>query len=1072
MAQEAFDFAVIVALDEEAEYFAQVVKCGGLKRLGSFTFWPIEDTDWEHFGRGVIVSSGGKGAELAERTVKAAYAAFGIGSVANVGIAGRVDEELKLGFVIVPSSSHDVTSGGGKVGGTKSRVTFSLAPKERLVPGGLTELAHTHLKANSPYMQRINRRLQRRFPSSDLFPEGGIRVIGRPVACVPDVGSNDRYRQAVRSIHREIAGMEMESAGIIKAAEELRLPAVILRGLSDGADFKKSDLEVVTRGANRKLALEAAVYVLEAILQLDAKGKGRRQTRGISIARASDVLDDGWREDLESHEQVFSLLVHDAHGEEIAHPIEQLVRSLREGQAPLALLGEKGVGKTTLFQYLQRALIVDRPGAEADVVALVRISELETWSENPVDRKRTIDRDRTEQRLDAVREIVEQEAQNCTGTLFLLIDGLNRTGDVRVTLVADLLRGLSENKNIIVAISAENAEDGRRLFENVSIRFRCTFSIVPLDIDDSKSRELVRRFSNTVPLEERNSINLQHSDIYEEIRKKDVRALDVFVMARFFRDFLRQPYDSLGTLAQCYETFCKHELSEDRSMTDDERMVVLTSAASTAFDILISQTKTLWEVQDRDIALLISNHSSVTNYLVAFHVLNIVREAVSQQNYELANDCLRYIFPADVNAYQKQMMKADPGLEAAIVAFIKANIGTLETLALSHVAYLAGRVQHHRNEMVALLDGVDVAEAGESVPVTHNFRMFRRAVFISRSYLGDRSAELRYVDILLTDVDEAQFNRGFHMEYYGDFAYDPQGKMYGRDAGDMPCDRTFFRLLDRIHSQSPIVPLIELLTLLSLVQVRLHRGVLKQKHRDDVLGLLTSDRFQNVSAYPPKVRGYIARMKEDLATESFNLSTVLQEWNMLAQTARTGWLKRRRDASPELAGFWKGREIESVAEHELATLGLAVTFLDRAPLGIERYSKLRVLEMLLVHDLAESRLGDQLPENADVEAEMEAMWMYGAFATYRGVGNIWWMPERFEEFCKGHTIESQIARDLDRLQFMLQARIYRAGMSDESALECEKTAEKLTTDTVRNIWQNLLSGFPAPARFEPIPPLY
>jgi 5'-deoxynucleotidase YfbR-like HD superfamily hydrolase len=279
-------------------------------------------------------------------------------------------------------------------------------------------------------------------------------------------------------------------------------------------------------------------------------------------------------------------------------------------------------------------------------------------------------------------------------------------------------------------------------------------------------------------------------------------------------------------------------------------------------------------------------------------------------------------------------------------------------------------------------------------------------------------------------------------------------------------------LIDRIQSLSPAVPLIELLTLLSLVQVRLHRGVLKLRHREEVIQLLDSSRFKSVSAYPPKVRGYLGRMREDLAVQRFNLATVLQEWNTLPTTARTGWLKRRRDAPADKAQFWADKEIESVAEHELATLGLAATFLDDVPEGGEHYKKLRVLEMLLVHDLAEARLGDQLPANADVKAEIEALWKYGAFTTYRGVGNIWWMPKLFEEFCEGTTIDARIAQDFDRLQFMLQARIYRDGMSEEGRAECEQTAEKFTTDTVRHIWQNLLPGFPAPSRFEPLPPRY
>jgi 5'-deoxynucleotidase YfbR-like HD superfamily hydrolase len=126
--------------------------------------------------------------------------------------------------------------------------------------------------------------------------------------------------------------------------------------------------------------------------------------------------------------------------------------------------------------------------------------------------------------------------------------------------------------------------------------------------------------------------------------------------------------------------------------------------------------------------------------------------------------------------------------------------------------------------------------------------------------------------------------------------------------------------------------------------------------------------------------------------------------------------------------------------------------------------------MLLVHDLAEGRLGDRLPGSTDPEAEQEILWEYGAFATYRGLGNMWRIPELFREFTADESIDAQVAQDFDRLQFLLQSRSYADGMSDEERRGCEATLGRIKTETVRTIEQ-VLRGHPAPPRFTPPEPL-
>jgi len=134
MRQREFDYAVIVALHEEAAYFAGVVKCGSPEDLDGLTRWTIVDERWKPFGRGVLVSSGAMGHEPAKAAVTAAISRLGVASIVNVGIAGRVASDLAIGDVVIPLMTFDVTE-GGKVAGSQDQPDFQHAARERASRG-------------------------------------------------------------------------------------------------------------------------------------------------------------------------------------------------------------------------------------------------------------------------------------------------------------------------------------------------------------------------------------------------------------------------------------------------------------------------------------------------------------------------------------------------------------------------------------------------------------------------------------------------------------------------------------------------------------------------------------------------------------------------------------------------------------------------------------------------------------------------------------------------------------------------------------------------------------------------
>ncbi len=144
------------------------------------------------------------------------------------------------------------------------------------------------------------------------------------------------------------------------------------------------------------------------------------------------------------------------------------------------------------------------------------------------------------------------------------------------------------------------------------------------------------------------------------------------------------------------------------------------------------------------------------------------------------------------------------------------------------------------------------------------------------------------------------------------------------------------------------------------------------------------------------------------------------EWDSLAGAMvrlkgipRAGWLLRGVPAG----------EAESVAAHSwgVALVALALAELHQEPVDVGR-----LLSMCLLHDLAESVLGDlpgpasnYLPPGAKQAAERQALADILARLPFAPAWQTLW-----EEFEAGTTIEAQLARDADRLDMLIQAAGY------------------------------------------------
>jgi len=128
---------------------------------------------------------------------------------------------------------------------------------------------------------------------------------------------------------------------------------------------------------------------------------------------------------------------------------------------------------------------------------------------------------------------------------------------------------------------------------------------------------------------------------------------------------------------------------------------------------------------------------------------------------------------------------------------------------------------------------------------------------------------------------------------------------------------------------------------------------------------------------------------------------------MLKRTEREGWKR------------FGVEDLESVADHSFRAAFIALVFGKKFCLD-----GFKLVKLLLVHDLAESEIGDITPndpisdQKKFVKEEKAIKDISSSFDNDLNIAELW------KEFESGETREAVIARDIDRLERILQALEY------------------------------------------------
>ena len=166
----------------------------------------------------------------------------------------------------------------------------------------------------------------------------------------------------------------------------------------------------------------------------------------------------------------------------------------------------------------------------------------------------------------------------------------------------------------------------------------------------------------------------------------------------------------------------------------------------------------------------------------------------------------------------------------------------------------------------------------------------------------------------------------------------------------------------------------------------------------------------------------------------------------LKNISRQGWIDKLSIENPE-----------SVADHSYSMAIMAMVISD-----LENYNSEKILKMVLLHDLAESKIGDFTP--GQISKEKKEKIENNAF--YEMIGKLpRSIKSKYEEIWKEYqqqtSLESQIVHQIDRLEMVLQAKMYqKSGSSKENISSFLQTAKsEITHPKLKEIFTKIVEEY-------------
>lgn len=703
----------------------------------------------------------------------------------------------------------------------------------------------------------------------------------------------------------------------------------------------------------------------------------------------------------------------------------------------LSLIGLQGTGKSTLISLIYSELLQEKTDKKIDVFPI--LIDFHYWMKINSDNKKP--KETLENEIKKIERFVSQKKYS---KYIILVDGLDdsNTGTSELDLKIKRVLQIKDCKFILsMSQAGKIAEDLKKtVFTSIDCinQSKIKLEMHRLKNDqDGVIPEVVESLAKIWKVESKNIDSLKKAVVKTAINKIDFRT--IIYIIKMYKNAIN-PKKILNSLGQVYYEYYLNYVKDKETLLYVSKLV---------FDYEIE--KKIPEKSSVAYWDIIFKNANTRDFFLAVHFISHFTDI------EKWSDCKSYyskeiVYTAQVNRFIKELL--DNKFASKIGVFIKNAKKVFEEcscLMKSQICYVLGRItkynEQYDNKEFLISEWEKIYNKLKNkelidINVTANDMLFLyRTISVSLlNFSGVTKQHNSFLLSLLTNKKLNQINRGFHLEYYGDIPFINGTQPLCVDTGAFAIDKTMMHLYGNISralneekSKYRMIYL-DIVTLFSLYQYRIDNEQIINKYKEKLVMLLKTLLKSEIVLENDVIKEYLFTMDhyfEEIYPDTYQ--NMIKELYNVKNIKRKGWVKR------EIT------DPETIADHMYSSCLLALFFLpENISMYVDEelddfadyddYSKNRIIEMLLLHDLAETITDDIATPDKDDKDEEKEIRIMKMFTLYNSFPNIYGVGDKrviCEEFFENKSCNAKIAHDLDKIDMLIQAYLYKEKEKDK-----------------------------------------
>ncbi len=557
--------------------------------------------------------------------------------------------------------------------------------------------------------------------------------------------------------------------------------------------------------------------------------------------------------------------------------------------------------------------------------------------------------------------------------------------------------------------------------------------------------------------------SIDASKVYNVLSKLRFPTLDIFIVRLVATELAMGHSVEDISLTDMYERLALNEF-------DGDDLKILETSKE-LYEYIFDDNKNVRTAQYKArLWSLPHKHNTYLEFLIAYYFGNEIMHAEESRDY----DFLRISMTSMENRFVSSRLADNYQLQESLLRIITENYESLDERQKSNAAYWLGKLTYAdladsaRKLLVSEFNRLKSMVKNDNSQTLEN--RYRQSLFRSVCNglisAGKTGVLDDYLCLVVTNDVANAINRGMVMEYMGDNWQASAHNDFALDSNPNVGEQTIRILCSRVESalkdkKSGYVEK-DLVSLLTIVQARMHTTPEKLSYNltpicEKCMELLEEYRTRPRNIVSDKLLYYFESAEEDMRVYADNprfdaAFTIFTELSKLKDVKRTQWLE------------FGIEDPESVFEHTMSAWVLAMAFLPEV-YSAEGYSKQEIMDMLMVHDMAEAILGDRVGELSAPTKELKAqnavlrrLFLKGTYpegANMTKYYNVW------TGYYNAKNINARIARDINLIQtvntFFATFEKKPENFSREMVELWLAKSNKLSTDIGYDLFERIIS---------------